>query len=159
MRIAFLTLVLLLLSPWAAGQHNCPEGLRYAGTLSGAGSESNPFDKRMTLKFPENATLDETFQQKNIRATNGKSGARSNMRSQDVPKGVLVIPSGKEDKVYEPGWAVSGPELRAIQQDNTGKTTRYEFGIKLFCSVGGHGANPYFAECSVNADVCYKPSH
>lgn len=159
MRVAFLTFVLLSLSPWAAGQHNCPEGLRYVGTLSGSGSESNPFDKRVTVKFPEDASLDESFQQKNVRATNGKSGAHSNMRPQDIPKGVLVITSGKEDKVYEPGWAVSDPELKGIERDNAGKITRYEFGMKLFCTVGSNGQNPHFAECSVNAEVCYKPLH
>ena len=158
MRVAFLAFVLFSLSPWAVGQHNCPEGFRYVGTLSGSGSESNSFDKRMTVKLPENATPDESFQQKNVRVTNGKSGARSSMRPQDIPKGILVIASGKEDKVYEPGWAVSDPELKGIERDNTGKVTRYEFGMKLFCNVGSHGANPYFAECSVNAEVCYKPS-
>jgi hypothetical protein len=157
MRVAFLAFVLLTVSPWASGQDNCPEGFRYVRTLSGTGSESDPFDKRMTVKFPENATLDESFQQKNVRATNGKSGARSNMRSQDIPKGVLIITSGKEDQIYEPGWAVSDPELRGIERDNTGKITRYEFGLKLFCTVGSHGANPHFAECSVNVEVCYKP--
>ena len=110
------------------------------------------------MKLPENATPDESFQQKNVRATNGKSGARSNMRPEDVPKGILVITSGKEDKLYEPGWAVSDPELKGIERDNTGKVTRYELGMKLFCKVGSNGANPYFAECSVNAEVCYKPS-
>ena len=79
------------------------------------------------------------------------------MRSQDIPKGVLIITSGKEDQIYEPGWAVSDPELRGIERDNTGKITRYEFGLKLFCTVGNHGANPHFAECSVNVEVCYKP--
>jgi len=112
----------------------------------------------MTVKLPENATPDQSFQQKNVRATNGKSGARSNMRPQDIPKGILIMTSGKEDKVYEPGWAVSEPELKGIERDSAGKTTRYEFGLRLFCKVGSGGANPYFAECSVNADVCYKPS-
>jgi len=112
----------------------------------------------MTVRLPENATPDQSFQQKNVRSTNGKSGARSTMRPEDLPKGILVIASGKEDKVYEPGWAVSDPELKGIERDNTGKITRYEFGMKLFCKVGSHGANPYFAECSVNAEVCYKAS-
>jgi hypothetical protein len=111
----------------------------------------------MTAAFPENATQDESFQQKNVRATNGKSGARSNMRGQDIPKGVLIITSGKEDDVYKPGWAVSDPELKAIERDDSGKVTRYEFGLKLFCAVGSGGANPHFAECSVSAEVCYKP--
>jgi len=157
MRVALLAFVVILVSSWAAAQHNCPEGFRYVGSLSGTGSESNPFNERVTVKLPENATIDGSFQQKNIRATNGKSGARSNLRPQDIPKGVLVITSGKENKIYEPGWAVSDPELRGIERDNTGRITRYEFGMKLFCTVGSHGANPYFAECSVNAEVCYKP--
>jgi len=156
MRVAFVVFVVLSLSPWAVGQHNCPEGFRYVGTFSGTGSESNPFDKRMTLKFPKNATFDQSFQQKNVRATNGKSGARSNMTSQDIPKGVLVITSGKEDNIYEPGWAVNNPELKAIEHDASGKVTRYEFGMRLFCKVGISGANPHFGECSVNAEVCYK---
>jgi hypothetical protein len=69
------------------------------------------------VKLPENATPDQSFQQKNVRATNGKSGARSNMRAQDIPKGILIIPSGESDPVYEPGWAVSDPELKAIERD------------------------------------------
>jgi hypothetical protein len=157
MRLGLLALLFCSLSPWAAGQRNCPEGFRYVGTLSGTGSESNPFNKRVTLRFPENATLDESFQQKNIRATNGKNGARSDMRPQDIPKGVLVITYGKEDKIYEPGWAVSDPELKPIEQNESAKVIRYQFGMKLFCSVGSAGANPHFAECSVNAEVCYKP--
>jgi hypothetical protein len=112
----------------------------------------------MTVKFPENATLDQSFQQKKVRVTNGKSGAHSNLRPQDIPKGVLVVAYGKEDPVYEPGWAVSDPELKGIERDDTGKITRYEFGMRLFCSVGGGGANPHSAACSVNAEVCYKPS-
>ena len=158
MRVGFVVLVLSSFSPWCLGQHNCPEGFRYVGTLSGTGSESNPFDRRMTVKLPENAAPDQSFQQRNVRSTNGKSGARSAMRPEDVPRGILVITSGKEDKVYEPGWAVSDPELKGIERDNSGKVTHYEFGMKLFCRVGSSGANPHFAECSVNAEVCYKPS-
>ena len=157
MRLALLAFVLLSISSRATGQQ-CPEGFRYLGTLSGTGSESNPFDERVTVKFPANATFDESFQQKTVQATNGKSGARSNLRPQDIPKGVLVIAYGKEDKVYEPGWAVSDPELRGIEQNGAGKATRYEFGMKLFCTVSSHGQNPHFAECSVNAEVCYRPS-
>ena len=117
MRVAFLTFVLLSFSPWAAGQHDCPEGFSYVNTLSGTGSESNPFDKRLAVKFPENATLDESFQQKKVRATNGKSGAQSALRAQDIPKGVLIIPYGKSDEIYRQGWAVSDPELKGIEQD------------------------------------------
>ena len=69
-----------------------------------------------------------------------------------------VLPTRTSHKVYEPGWAVSNAELKGIERDNGGKVTRYEFGVKLFCTVGSHEANPYFAECSVNAEICYKPS-
>jgi hypothetical protein len=117
MRLGSLALLLLLFSPWAEAQNNCPDGFRYVGTLSGTGSVSTPFDKRMTVNFPENATLDESFQQKKVHATNGKSGASSNLRPQDIPKGVLIVTYGKEDKIYEPGWAVSDPELKGIAQD------------------------------------------
>jgi hypothetical protein len=110
----------------------------------------------MTVRLPENATLDESFQQQKVRATNGKGGVSSTMRVQDIPKGVLIINYGKEDKVYQPGWAVSDPELKAVERDANGKVTRYEFGLKLYCSVGSGGANPHFAECSVSAEVCYK---
>jgi hypothetical protein len=158
MRVRFLAFVLLSFCPWVAAQDNCPEGFRFVGTLSGTGTELNPFDKRETIKLPKNATPDESFQQKNVRVTNGKNGARSNMQAKDIPQGILVITHGKEDKVYEPGWAVSEPELKVIEKDSNGKVTRYEFAMKLFCSVSSRGSNPYYAECSVQADVCYKPA-
>jgi hypothetical protein len=157
MRIGFLAFVLLSFSPFVAAQDNCPEGFRFVGRLSGTGTESNPFDKRKAVKLPANASLDESFQQKNVRVTNGKSGARSSMQAEDIPKGILVITRGKEDEVYEPGWAVSEPELKVIEKDSNGKVTQYEFAMKLFCSVSSHGQNPYYADCSVEADVCYKP--
>jgi len=157
-RLGFLILVVLFLSPWTFAQHNCPEGLRYVGVLSGTGSTSDGFDKRVTLRLPANATLDESFQQKNVRASNGKSGVTSTLRAEDVPKGLLIITYGKSDEVYEQGWAVSDPELKIIEQDASGKVMRYQFGMKLVCKVGITGANPNFGECSVNAEVCYKPA-
>jgi hypothetical protein len=116
------------------------------------------FDERRTLTLPDNATLDASYQQKQVRATNGKNGVQSSMRPQDVPKGLHLIPFGRDEPLYEQGWAVSGPELKALARDASGKVTRYEFGMKLFCSarvLGGQRA----AECSVAVDVCYKPSH
>jgi hypothetical protein len=156
-RVRFLPFLVLVFSSWSVAQNNCPEGFRYVGTLSGTGSSSQKLDQRKTLRFRENVTLDESFQQKNVRATNGKSGVKSAMRAEDIPKGVLIIPSGKSDEVYQPGWAVSDPELKGIRRDANGKITLYEFGMKLFCKVGNTGANPQFDECSVNVDVCYKP--
>jgi len=163
MRIGFLAFALLSFFSfsWASGQNsqnNCPEGFQFVGTLSGRGTESNPFDQRETVKFPEDATLDQTFQQKNVHATNGLHGAHSALQANEIPKGVLLIVHGKEDKLYQPGWAVSEPALKAIDQDANGKVTRYEFGMKLFCSVGSRGQNPYYAVCSVDVEVCYKPA-
>lgn len=158
MRVGLPALVLLLFSPWATAQYNCPQGFRYAGTLSGTGSVSTPFDKRMAVRFPENTSLDASFQQKKVHATNGKSGASSSLRPEDIPKGVLIITYGKEDKITDAGWAVSAPELKGIARDDTGRITRYEFGMKLFCTVHSGGTNPMVGECSVNVEVCYKPS-
>ena len=138
------------------GQSNCPEGFRYAGTLSGTGSYTTDLDTRVTLTLPKNATLDESYQQQNVRATNGKRGMRSSLRAQDVPKGILIIPHGKSDELYNQGWAVSDPELKVLQKDESGKVTRYEFGMRLSCHVSG-GPNPNFGDCSVDVEVCYKP--
>jgi hypothetical protein len=156
-RVGFLLFVSLVFSSWGNAQDNCPEGFRNAGTLSGTGSAWQPLDERKTIRFRENVMLDESFQQRNVRATNGKSGVQSALRGQDIPKGVLIIPHGKSDDIYHQGWAVSDPELKGIERDANGRITQYEFGMKLFCRVGSTGANPHFGECSVDVDVCYKP--
>jgi hypothetical protein len=155
--VCFLLAFMLLVSTLNLAQSNCPQGFVYVGTLSGTGSTSQTFDKRVTLRFPPNATLDESFQQQHVRATNGKSGAESSMRAEDIPKGVLVITYGKNDDIYNQGWAVSDPALKLLVLNATRKITRYEFGMKLFCNVGITGANPNFGECTVHAEVCYKP--
>lgn len=157
MRIGFLAFALLSFSSCLAAQNNCPEGFRFAGTLSATGTESSPVDERHAVKLPQNARLDESFQQKNARVTNSKSGARSNMQTQDIPKGILVIAHGKEADTYQTEWAVSEPELKPIEKDSNGNVTQYEFAMKLSCSVKSHSSNPYYDVCSVDAEVCYKP--
>ena len=153
---SLLAFVFLCASSVSFAQSNCPEGFRYAGILSGTGSYTTDLDTRVTLMLPKNATLDESYQQQNVRATNGKHGMRSSLRAQDVPKGILIIPHGKSDELYNQGWAVSNPELKVLQKDESGKATRYEFGMKLSCHVAG-GPNPIVGECSVDVEVCYKP--
>jgi hypothetical protein len=148
----------LVASTLSRAQSNCPQGFNFAGTLSGTGSATTELDSRMTLRLPEDATLDESFQQKKVRVTNGKSGAHSSMTAQDVPRGLLIITYGKSDPLYEQGWAVSDPELKALARDASGKVTQYEFGMKLFCTVR-KGPNPMVGECAVGVDVCYRPSH
>jgi hypothetical protein len=155
-RSSLLAFVFLFSSTVSFAQSNCPEGFRDAGTLSGTGSHTTDLDERVTLMLPENARLDESYQQQNVRATNGKRGVRSSLRAQDVPKGILIIPHGKSDELYNQGWAVSNPELKVLQKDESSKVTRYEFGMKLSCHVAG-GPNPIIGDCSVDVEVCYKP--
>lgn len=138
-------------------QSNCPETFRYAGTLSGNGSGASPFNERRTLRLPPDTKLDMSFQQKNIRATNGRGGAHSSLRPQDVPKGILIIPHGSSDKVNDQGWAVSDPELKAVEKDASGKVTRYQFGMRLFCNASGSDGNSnYYGECTIDVEVCYR---
>lgn len=154
---SLLGFVFLFASTVSLAQSNCPEGFRYAGTLSGTGSSTTDLDNRKAVKLPDNVTLDESFQQQNVRATNGKRGAHSSLRAQDVPKGILIIPHGESDQFYNQGWAVSDPELKALQKDESGKVTSYEFGMKLFCHAPGSTSYRELAECGVDVDVCYKP--
>ena len=150
----------LVSATMSRAQSNCPEGFRYVGTLSGNGSSAEPFDKRKTLNLPPDTSLDVSFQQKNVRVTNGRSGAHSSMRPQDVPKGILIIPSGMSDNESHQGWAVSDPELKALDKDASGRITQYQFGMRLFCNAtsSADGNVSYYGECSVDVEVCYRPS-
>ena len=148
----FLSVSFLLISSLSGAQNRCPEEFRYAGTLSGTGSRSGPFNETVVLKLPENATLDESYQQTKVRATNGKSKAQSNLRPQDIPKGIHIIPSGSSD--LEKVWAVSKPQLRKIKDETS---TRYAFGMHLFCSVHGSPYTQTEGACNVEVQVCYKP--
>jgi len=65
-----LALLLLIASALSRAQSSRPPGFSYAGTLSGTGSSLEGFDVRKTLTLPDNATLDESFQQTNVRVTN-----------------------------------------------------------------------------------------
>jgi hypothetical protein len=138
--------ILLVASSLALAQSKCPEGFRYVGTLSGNGSTSTPFDERVRIGLPPGARLDTSYQQTEVRASNSRSGIDSKLRPQDIPAGILIIPSGKSDDIYQQGWAVSDPKL-----ESNG------FGMRLSCKVGHGGANPYYGECVVDVEVCYRP--
>jgi hypothetical protein len=157
-RIALLFCFAALPLSVSLAQTNCPEGLKYAGLLSGSGSYGAPFDQKVFISLPRGANPDTTYQQNiDLHATNGRSGVTSNLRTQDIPKGIYVHSYGKSDSTYEQGWAVSDPELKEVKNAE-GKVVRYKFGMHLFCKVGTTGANPQFGECAVEAEVCYKPS-
>ncbi len=146
----FLIASFLLMSSLSSAQ-SCPEGFRYAGTLSG--SDAEEFNKTVFLKLPEYATLDESFQQTEVRGTNGKRKAKSNLSPQDIPKGIHISPYGSSD--LEKVWAVSEPQL--IKPDKSGASARYAFGMHLFCSVQGSPYSQGEGTCEVGVQVCYKP--
>ena len=68
LRVSLVTLGLLSMAPPFLGQHNCPQGSNYAGTLQGTGSFGIAFDERREVNLPPYATIDTSFQQKNVRA-------------------------------------------------------------------------------------------
>jgi hypothetical protein len=150
-QVGFLTISFLLMSSLSSAQEErCPEGFRYAGALSGSSTET--FDKTVFITLPEYATLDESFQQIVVRATNGKKNAKSNLRPKDIPKGFYITPYGSSD--LEKAWAVSEPQLKT---DNNGASTRYAFGMHLFCAVNGSTFSQTEGACDVGVQVCYKP--
>ena len=152
-QLGLLTFCFLFMSALSRGQNNCPQGFAYGGTLYGTGSEMEGFDKRVVLKLPAGATLDQSFQQAKIRA--GSAKGKANLQTLEVPKGILIIPHGPNNS--SKSWSVSEPKIAEIkEQDDNGITsTRYEFGMHLMCSVAsspfGQGEN-----CYVEAEVCYK---
>jgi hypothetical protein len=147
-----LTLAILLASVASHAQNNCPDGFRYTGTLHGVGGFGNDFNARRELLLPENAQIDMSYQQRQVRAAQGNSLAHSNMTAADIPKGIVIIPSGSTD--LEKGWAVSDPVLSLVS--DSGGAKRYQFGMKLYCTVGHSEASRNFGGCNVDVDVCYK---
>ena len=94
LRVSLVTLGLLSMAVPLLAQHNCPQGFNDAGTLKGTGSYGIPFDERREINLPENATLDTSFQQSNVRVRAGNDLAQSKLQAKDIPKGILIIPSG-----------------------------------------------------------------
>ena len=148
LRVSLVTLGLLSIAVPLFAQHNCPQGFNYAGTLTGTGSYGIAFDERREINLPEDATIDTSFQQSNVRVRGGNSRAKSDMQAKDIPKGILIIPSGSTR--YDNGWAVSAPELKTV-----GEPAQYRFGMKLYC-ISSSGTDAHFGGCDVNVDVCYK---
>lgn len=155
-QVGLLFALVLLTHSVGRAQTSCPEGFRYAGALSGTGSSITPFDKDVFLLLPKLATLDTSYQQTDVEATNGRSGTSSTLRAQDIPKGFFITPYGESDVAFKQGWAVSNPTLQLVK-DASGKWSRYRFGMRLICKVGNKGSLEMHGECSVGVDVCYKP--
>jgi len=156
MRKAFTSLAFTLLFvpslSLAQGAHDrCPADFRYVGTLKGTGSFVELLDKKLEISLPENATLDTSYQQTKIVADNHQGNAHSNLRPQDIPKGIHIVPYGLND--HDMGWAVSAPTLRTVS--GADGSTHYVFGMRLACTVEEYARQ--FGGCAVSVDVCYKP--
>src|SRR6516164_1684234 len=115
------TLILLLTSSNALAQHSCPDGFTFAGTLSGAGSAYSALNERRELNLPAGATLDTSYQQATVRARDGNRRSQSNLRAEDIPKGIHMSAAGTTS--LDRGWAISEPELKQVQ-------SRYRFSMK-----------------------------
>ena len=150
-RFVLLISVLLSMCVLSSGQSNCPQGFVYVGTLSGTGSATSELNQRLSLKLPQSATLDESFHQAQVRATNTKG--KTNLRPEDIPRGILIIPHGPSEN--DKPWAVSEPQLTKIT-DELG-TSRYQFGMHLFCGVHASSFGQQEGDCTVDVEVCYKP--
>ena len=112
------------------------------------------FNQKKAIRLPENATLDDSFQQTKVRGASAKG--KTDLRPQDIPKGIVIIPHGTNDR--DTTWSVSEPRLTTIKADETGTAaTRYEFGMRLFCHVRGSTFNQQGGDCYVAVEVCYKP--
>jgi hypothetical protein len=152
-QVGLLTFSFLFVSVLSRAQSGCPQGFVYAGTLSGTGSVTEEFNKKVALRLPDGATLDESFQQARVRATNAKGKA---LRPQDIPKGILIIPNGGDDS--EKVWSVSEPKLTEVKGGDNGiSSTRYEFGMRLSCRVVPSPYSQQGGVCDVGVKVCYKP--
>jgi hypothetical protein len=137
-----ITLFLIAAAPSALAQHNCPEGFRYAGSLTGTGGYQ-AFNERRELVLPQGATLDTSYQQPSVRARDGNSNAKSNLHAADIPKGIHIIPHGSTD--FNKGWAVSEPKLEQVQSG-------YKFGMRLYCTTAG-GTFANMGGCEVEVEV------
>ena len=155
-RIVVFILALSMMPSLSGAQSRCPYGTEYAGTLSGEGTDTEKFDRRVGLKLPENVPLDESYQQTKLAAaTNRRGKESSNLRPQDVPKGIFISPSGSRDNLVR--WAVSEPKLVALERDENGTVTQYGFGMHLSCSIEGSDFDRQVGGCSVDVVVCFKP--
>jgi hypothetical protein len=153
-RVTFLALSVLAMESALLAQHNCPEGFRYVGKMSGTGSYGSPFKEKRELILPEGATLDTSYQQKQLRARSGNEMAQSKLVATDIPKGILIITYGST--TYDQGWAVSAPQLRLVQPGDNSSPPRYAFGMQLYCTATPQSSYMQYGGCDVNVEVCYK---
>jgi hypothetical protein len=103
----------------------------------------------VVLRLPEGATLDVPYQQSRVRAANAEG--KASLRPQDISISILIIPHSPNG--HEKVWSVSEPKLTEIKADST----RYEFGMRLFCRVEDSPYSQQSGGCDVQVEICYKP--
>src|SRR4051812_31779112 len=72
-------------------QHNCPQGFQPAGTLTGTASYGNDLNERREINLPENASIDQSYQQTKVLPQKGNPKAHSDLLAKDIPKGIHII--------------------------------------------------------------------
>jgi hypothetical protein len=156
-QVPLLSLVVLFMPSFTLAQHNCPQGFQYVGNLSRTGSFGNELNEKREINLPENATIDQSYQQTRIRSQNGNPRAHSDLLPKDIPKGIHIITYGSTD--LEKGWAVSAPELtKVIINSQSGESDiRYRFRMKLYCTTGASETTRHSGTCDVTVEVCYLP--
>jgi hypothetical protein len=102
-RLGLLILGLLFTSPSILAQNSCPAGFNYVGNLSLTGSYGAAEEKK-EIVLPAGATIDTSYQQTSIRTRGGNRKAQSNLRAEDIPRGIHISPSGTTS--LDKGWAV-----------------------------------------------------
>ena len=152
MMLSFVVLFMPSLSLARGGNGKCPADLKYAGTIKGTGSFVELLDKTLEIKLSENATLDTSYEQTKVVA-DGRKGAHSKLRPQEIPKGIHIVPYGQSGDGK--AWDVSDPRLKTLPEAD-GKT-RYVFGMRLHCTVDEFARQ--FGGCAVNVDVATNPKN
>ena len=128
-----------------------PSGVQLCGNPNG--HRFRPIlDERREIDLPEDATIDTSFQQSNVRVRAGNGRAQSNLQAKNIPKGIYIIPFGSA--LYDTGWAVSAPELKTV-----GEPAQYRFGMKLYCTSSSSPEYTDYGGCEANVYVCYKPKN
>lgn len=140
---------LCLLLP-TMGRAQCPGGFQSAGALYAAtGPPNNDVKIYKSLLLPAGIHLDKSYQQPSVKGNGGT--ARTDLTADQIPKGILIIPSGNEGNGSR--WAVRHPTLEAAGYDDNDTVTQWKFTIYMYADggsfVGAAGSN-------VNVQVCYK---
>lgn len=128
--------------------------------MAGSGAASVPFNRPVTLKLPEYATIDASFQQKEGACDKPQKWCQISDGSWDITREFSFYRVAQAMECRR-GRAVSEPELKGIDRDANSNITPYEGWDDIYCSVSNSGASPQFGEYSVGSmsatSLCVRP--